>query len=85
MEKFVKLFELDNGAKFLVVKRFDDNESDGEPNKLIITTDIDGMVLNIIVGFKDEDKMDETFKNFDQIMAEEQYSKYWKALNEQVD
>jgi hypothetical protein len=51
--KFAKLFDLEDGEQVLVTVDYNDNEDRYE---LVFRTDFDGVVAQMSLGFKDEEK-----------------------------
>lgn len=68
MGKFAKVFDLDNGDQVLVSVHYDDQE---DKHKLVMRTDIDGIELEIKLGYEKEDHALKILEGFSQKEAED--------------
>jgi hypothetical protein len=64
MAKFAKLFVIDEESQVLVTRTIEEEDQEA-PYKITVATDYRGIYLAAAYGFKEEEKADEMFEQYD--------------------
>lgn len=62
MNKFAKLFDLENGSQVLVTREHDDDRE--APHGVALRTDLDGLDATMTMWFEDEARADEVLEKY---------------------
>jgi hypothetical protein len=68
MAKFAKLFDIDEESQVLVTRTLEEEDEEA-PYKITVATDYRGIYLAAAYGFKEEEKADKLFNEYDSTSA----------------